>query len=252
MSSSKHLKPNTFFDINKFPPEEGLLVFGISMNQIGNKQSAEKCFEYLRHFDSRIEKTEGIGLLMLYSDYLYLHSESPAHILRERYKNLMFQHKHAFLNILSKNPNLIKKAFSFYTFGQMMLDNSEDILQIHTQILNLYESDSIFHECVAYDIQRSNRDSNEHNAAFILEELALFYMIKKESFTHNNSFVLKNNMWTLMCYPGKPLKSEVYLFQKNPLNLSNPKNKYENSCYDLESQTLYDYTRIDIEAFDFS
>jgi hypothetical protein len=37
----------TFFDINKFPKEEGLLLFPISLSRIGNAQTAENCFLYM-------------------------------------------------------------------------------------------------------------------------------------------------------------------------------------------------------------
>ena len=83
---------------------------------------------------------------------------------------------------------------------------------------------------------------------FILEEIAMFYLSQKGSFRLDNKFVTDTEKsWTLQAYPGKPLNSEVYLFQKNPLGLSNPKNPYENCYYDLEDKILYDYTRMNIK-----
>jgi len=34
---------NQFFDINKLPGEKGLLVFGLSMSKLSNRQNAENC-----------------------------------------------------------------------------------------------------------------------------------------------------------------------------------------------------------------
>ena len=246
------LKTNEFFDLNKFPKEEGILFFGISMNRIGNIQSAEKCFEYLQWIDTKIEKTEGIGMVMWYGDYLYFHSDQPASILRDRYKSLMLQHKNGFLNILSRDPAWVKKAFSFYTFGQVMLDNSEVFLSAWEKILELHATDALFKQYVEEDCARTSHGVGEKERMFILEEITAYYLASKGQLNFNNRFVPGTEKWVLLGYPGKPLKSEVYLYQKNPLKLTNIKNKFENCYYDLESRTLYDYHRIDLETFNFS
>lgn len=245
-------KKNEFFDLNKFPQEEGILFFGISMNRIGNTQSAEKCFEYLKWIDTKIERTDGIGMVMWYGDYLYFHSDQPASLLRDRYKDLMLQHKNGFLKILSKDTAWTKKAFSFYTFGQVMLDNSEVFIPALGKILALYESDTLFKKYVEDDCRIAGHGFGEKEIMFILEEIVAYYLAAKGKINFNNRFVPGTEQWVLLGYPGKPLKSEVYLFQKNPLKLSNARSKFENSYYDLEAKILYDYTRLDIDDFDFS
>lgn len=254
MPTKEATKPgvNQFFDINKLPREEGILFFGISMSLIGNKQSAEKCFEHLKWIDTKIGGTEGIGMVMWYSDYLYFHSDKPASLLRDRFKDLMFQHKNGFLNIVLKDNIWIKKAFSFYTFGQVMLDNSEVFLPAWHKILELYEKDPLFQKYVDDDCKRAGHGLGEREKMFILEEITTVYLAAKGQLNFNNRFVPGTEQWVLQGYPGKPLKSEVYLFQKNPLRLSNPKNQFENGFYDLEGKILYDYSRLDIESFDFS
>ncbi|KKW43802.1 MAG: hypothetical protein UY97_C0009G0019 [Parcubacteria group bacterium GW2011_GWB1_57_6] len=87
---------------------------------------------------------------------------------------------------------------------------------------------------------------------FILEEITTIYLAAKGKLNFNNRFVPGTEKWVLHFYPGKPLKSEVCLFQKNPLKLSNPKNKFENGSYDLENKKYYDYLEIDLESFNFS
>ena len=74
------------------------------------------------------------------------------------------------------------------------------------------------------------------------------YLIAKGKVRLRNDFVRDHQKWILKCYPGKPLHSEIYLFQKNFFKLSNTKNIYENSFYDLVDKKLYDYTRVDLET----
>ncbi|HEY1407159.1 MAG TPA: hypothetical protein VF857_11165 [Spirochaetota bacterium] len=245
------LETNQFFDLNKLPTEEGILFFGISMNRIGNAQSAEACFEYLKWIDTKIEKTEGVGMVMWYGDYLYFHSDEPASRLRDRYKDLMLGHKNGFLNIISKDPNWIKKAFSFYTFGQVMLDNAEVFVSAQSKIIDFYQKDELFRKYVEDDCAVAGHGLGEKERMFILEEIIAYYLAAKGKLNFNNRFVPGTEKWVLLGYPGKPLKSEAYLFQKNPLGLSNPQNKFENCFYDVEGRVLYDYTRLDIDTFNF-
>lgn len=254
MPTKEAAKPgvNQFFDFNKLPKEEGILFFGISMSLIANRQSPEKCFEYLKLIDKKIEKTEGIGMVMWYGDYLYFHSDKPANQLRDRYKNLMLQHKNGFLNLVLKDPNWIKKAFSFYTFGQVMLDNSEIFVPAWNKVLDLYKTDQKFQKYVEDDCAIAGHGLGVNEKMFILEEITAYYLAAKGEINFNNRFVPGTEQWVLLGYPGKPLKSEVYLMQNNPLKLSNPKNRFEHHYYDLEGKILYDYRRLDIDTFDFS
>jgi len=244
---------NVFYDINKLPTTEGIFFLGISMSRIGNAQSAEKCFEYTNHLASKIQYTEGIGAEVWYGDYLYFHSTTPAHTLRDRFVGQMISHKNAFLNLLKKDRVWTLKAFSFKTFGQILLENSDVYGASLEAVLKLYETDDLFKKYVTADCIQAGRTTKSIDVNFILEEIAMFYLSQKGSFRLNNTFVTDTEKnWTLHAYPGKPLRSEAYLFQANPLRLSNPKNIYENCYYDLEGKKLYDYTHLNIETFDFS
>jgi len=241
------LEKNKFFDINKLPTTEGIFFLGISMSRIGNEQSPQKCFEYLEHLASKIQYTDGIGMEMWYGDYLYFHSNNPASELRDKFKEQMIAHKNGFMNLLKKDRVWTHKAFSFKTFGQILLENSDVYPLALNSVQDLYKSDSKFKKYVDQDCETAGHGTGEMAVNFILEEIAMFYLSQKGSFRLNNKFVTDTEKnWTLQAYPGKPLLSEVCLFQKNPLNLSNPKNPYENCYYDLEGKVLYDYTRMDI------
>ena len=246
------MKNKDFHDINQLPKEEGILFWGISMSRIGNRQSAEHCFEDLKSIDTKIQGTEGIGMVTWYSDYLYFNSNESAKILRDRYKDLMIQHKHGFLNILLKDNVWIKKAFSFLTTGQVILDNSQEFSSTLAKILDLYKQDEKFQKCVAFDVKKDSHGLGENEIMFILEEITLIYLAAKGKLNFNNRFVLGTEKWVLQVYPGKPLKSEVYLFQANPLKFSNSKNKFENAFYDVEGHKLYEYLDINLDTFNFS
>ncbi|MBP9760363.1 MAG: hypothetical protein KBD24_03270 [Candidatus Pacebacteria bacterium] len=240
---------NIFFDINKLPVSEGIILFGISMSRIGNAQSAKKCFEYLKHLASKIQHTDGIGMVVLYGDYLYFNSNDPAYTLRDKFKSLMVSHKNAFLNLLKKDRKWTHKAFSFTTFGQLLLDNSDTYQYVYNTVLDLYKNDPVFRKYVEEDGKDAGHGVGEREAIFILEEITLFYLSQKGVFRLSNRFVTDaEKTWTLQAYPGGYLKSEVYLFRKNPLGLSNPKNQYEHYFYDLDKKLLYDYDRINLDA----
>lgn len=221
---------------------------GISMSRIGNSQSAHQCFEYLEHLTSKIEYTEGIGMELWYSDYLYLHSSNPAVELRSKFLGQMISHKNAFMNLLIKDRKWTLKAFSFRTFGQLFLDNSEQYHRVLQAVVTLYKSDSIFQTLVKEDVRSAGRSNSEEDMMFILEEISMFYLAQKGVFTTNNRLVSDaEKTWSLITYPGAPLLSEIYLFQKNPLQLSQPKNLYQDCYYDLEGQVLYDYNKVYLE-----
>ena len=244
----KEFPKNKFYDINKLPTTEGIFFLGISMSRIGNEQSAKKCFEYLQHLASKIQYTDGIGMEMWYGDYLYFHSKDPANELRDKFKEQMISHKNAFINLLRKDRRWTHKAFSFKTFGQILLENSDVFPLAYNAVQDLYKNDPIFKKYVEEDCDTAGHGTGEMATNFILEEISMFYLSQKGSFRLNNKFVTDTEKnWTLQAYPGKPLKSEIYLFQKNPLDLHNPKNPYENCYYDLEGKILYDYSRMDIE-----
>jgi hypothetical protein len=72
------LPANTFFDINKLPPEKGLLLFGLSMNKLQKRQDAEHCLEDIKHLATDKISKPTVGLNFIYSDFLYLYSDKPA------------------------------------------------------------------------------------------------------------------------------------------------------------------------------
>lgn len=71
-------------------------------------------------------------------------------------------------------------------------------------------------------------------------------MAAKGKIKLHNEYIQGHEKFILQCYPGKPLRSEIYFFQLNPFKYKNSKNKYENSFYDLENKKLYNYLAFDL------
>lgn len=236
---------NQFFDINKLPKQEGLLVFGISMSRIGNAQSAKKCFEYMDSFIPKILYPH-VGLVFLYADSLYLYSDEKASRLKRKFQTLVHSHKYEFEKIIKKHPVRIPKAYSYMAWNQVILE-SKEFFEYFGKIQNIYKKDKKFQLYVKKDIGKSRPTQNEIN--FVLEEIVILYLMMKGKIRLYNDYVQDKQKWILQCYPGEPLLSEVYLFQKNFFKLKNPLNKFENSFYDLEEKKLYDYDKIDLELF---
>ncbi|MFB6246023.1 MAG: hypothetical protein ABEI74_00310 [Candidatus Pacearchaeota archaeon] len=92
------------------------------------------------------------------------------------------------------------------------------------------------------------RGKGENQLNFLLEETLMFYLIVKGQVNLRNDFIQGHEKWILWCYPGKPLKSQIYLTHKNLFGFENEKNKYENCFYDLEQKKLYDFDRVVLES----
>lgn len=240
-------KENEFFDINKFPAKEGILFFGISMSRIETGQSAKKYIEYIdKDLISKIQKPV-VGANFIYSDNLYLYSSGKASKLKRKHQSQIEGHKGNMMNILNKNKWYIQKSFSFSTWNQLLLECKNFTIHLD-KIVRLYKKDKNFKKFVNKDIKNVGKRVNQDNVLFILEESLIFYLVTKGQVGLSNDYIDNKQKWILNCYPGKPLYTGAYLYQKNPLRLSNPKNKYENCFYDLEEKKLYDFDNMDLNT----
>ncbi|MEA2701804.1 MAG: hypothetical protein QOE22_513 [Candidatus Parcubacteria bacterium] len=236
---------NQVFDINKLPAEPGILVFPISMSRISNAQSAKECWEYTKIFSPDKIIKPMVGLNIIYGDYLYFNSKEPANILKSKFGNTILGHKNEFLKILAKNPMYIDRAASFSTWNQLLLE-AKDFMRYSGELKKLFLEDRIFKKYVEEDAQKYAKEVTELHTDFILEETLMYYLIAKGKVILRNDFVQGHHKWVLWCYPGKPLKSMLYIQQKNPFQLSNSENAYEHAIYDLEERKLYDAAKLDL------
>jgi len=237
------LENNKFFDINKFPAKHGLIVFPISMSRIYNAQSGDKYFEYLQFFEQKAVKPL-VGVVFVYTDSLYRRYNQESGERMKKYFNMMFDHKNAYLKQLRKTL-YIEKATSFFTWDQACFNVAKFDLYME-KVLNFYENNTFFKKYVEEDVKESNREVNEQNTLFVIEEMLISYLITKGKTFLPNEFVQNHEEWILLCYPGAPMKSFTYFYQKNLFNIDNNKNIYQNSFYNLDDKKLYDYTRLTI------
>ena len=242
---------NKIFDINKLPAEPGILFFPVSMSRISSGQSAKDCWQHHLIFSPEKVTQPSMGVHILYTDHLYFNSNEPASVLKTKFGNAILSHKNAYLNILEQNKMWIPKAFSFTTWNQLMLETRE-FAGYYGVLKKMYAQDTLLQKYVLDDIQNYTHEKpTDYHISFILEETLMYYLLTKGHVFINNHFVQGHEKWILWCYPGKPLKSMLYMQQINPFNLSNPHNTYEHAMYDLDERKLYDAMKLDIESLVF-
>ncbi len=246
-----------FFDINKLPKDYGILVFPISISRThgGTGQSAEECLEYINYFSPKKITEPKVGLNVVYGDYLYMNSSEPASGLKERFTNIILNHKNAFMKLVVKNWEKfqIHQAFSFQVWNQLYLNyKGSSFTEDFQKLKQTYEQDDYFQKIVKEDAVFCNRELTKEQLDFFLEEFLLTYFITKKQIILPNEYIQGREKWILNCYPGVQLKGQIYLYQKNFFELSTPENIYENSAYDLKSKLLVDLTKIDLETYNYT
>jgi hypothetical protein len=129
-----------------------------------------------------------------------------------------------------------------------MILEAKDFNGFFGELKKIYKSHGDFQRLVVEDLKdKAEVTENEEN--FILEEILMFYLASKGRVRLRNDFITDKQKWVLWCYPGKPLLSEIYLYQKNLFDLHHDENVYQNCYYDLTNKKLYDYTKIDIGGY---
>ncbi len=246
----KNLEKNTFFDINKLPPEKGLLLFGLSMNKLFLRQSPENCIKDIRHFHTAKVSKPLVGLNFIYSDFLYLYSDKPASELKHSFMTQMISHKNGVQSILEKN-NLdfqIQHAFNYMAWSQLYV-GTKNFDNFFSTLKKIYAEDQLFQKYIKEDCDTYGREMGDNQVNFFLEETLMFYLLTKNEVKLPNEYIEGQQKWILFCYPGRPLKGTAYLYQLNPFNLDWKDNPYQNCYFDLEAKQLIDFARVDLETY---
>ena len=233
---------NKFFDINKLPSGWGILVFPISMSRISNSgQNARACFDYLVDINKKIQEPK-VGVTFVYGDYLYFHSNEKSFVLKQRFQELVIDHKNAIYNLLTskegKKHFQIIPAFTFCTWNQLYLwtDNFKAYMM---RLADMAKKDKVLQKCLQEDAKVLGRKLDENQKMFLLEESLVAYLVSKGKINIYNEYVHGREKWLLWCYPGKPPKTQAYIFKKNIFDLHMEENKFENSVqYDLLNKKL--------------
>jgi hypothetical protein len=244
------LEKNRFFDINKLPAEKGLLLFGLSMNKLSNRQSAENCLQDIKHLSpSKISKPL-VGLNFIYSDFLYLYSDKPAPELKRSFMNQVIQHRNSIQKLIEKNHATlqIQHAFNYMVWNQLYV-STKDFHEFFEQIKKIYSEDALFQKYIQEDCAFFEKELEDNQVNFFLEEILMMYLLSKNQVKLPNEYIENNQKWILWCYPGRPLKSTVYLYQLNPFKLNWPENPYQDSHYDLEAKELISFNQVDLDTY---
>ena len=248
MNKKSVLGINEFYDISKFPSKEGITVLGISMPLINRKQSATKCFESSKFLISKIKKS-GVGAIIAYSDGLYMTSSEPAYKLKYKFQSLMEEHKQKYLKLIGKNINIVPTAFSFTTWGQLIL-SCNNFTNYLIKIKKIHSKNKQLQKYVKLDITKNNKPVNKNTINYILEETLLDYLVAMGKVRLQNDFVQDREKWILNCYHGKPHRTHVFLYQQNFFKIKSD-NIYQGNWYDILNKKLYDFERLDIDTFNF-
>lgn len=238
---------NKLFDINKFPPKEGIVIFPISMSRISNSQKGEKYLDYIDFFSGKI--TRGlIGATFLYTDNLYEKYNQIKSSSKHKSSSLILNHKNQFVKRMRKTT-YAENAFGFTSWMQLIIE-AEDFANLLSKTKKFYKKDPEFQKYVKEDIKSSGRKVTKNFIEFILEEILLSYLILKHEIEIYNKYTNGRDKWRLIAYPGKPSKSQIYFFQKNIFNRKSS-NPYQNGQYDLTSKKFYNFDNIDLKTFKY-
>ncbi len=248
---------NEFFDIGRMPKGMGLLRFGISLSNIQTTQLPERCFEYIEIFGQKndSQRTDnGIWLHFTYTDFLYLYNEATTSDIKNKYMNLEIDHKNGILKVLKQDKKYSSGFFSFGVWNQLYLDVKGWIhfSEFLRELRRIYDKDPLFQKYMLEDAQLYNKELDENQIMFFLEEHLMMHLIGKWIISFpQNDYIKDRQDWILICYPGPFMKHHVYILQKNFFNLENSKNEYEDCFYNLKKKILYNASRIDLETYDY-
>lgn len=244
------LEKNAFFDFGKLPADKGILFFPLSISKLRNRQNPENVIQDLYNFYPKKMTTPSIGVNYAYSDFLYLYSNEPAVGLKDSFMRQVIQHKNALQKIVKRNQVdfQIQEAFSYMNWNQLYIGTS-NFDHLFDELKKVYESDSLLKKYVQQDCEAYGREADENQINFFLEEALLFYLVQKNQVRLPNEYIENQQKWVLICYPGKALKTIVYVSLLNICKVDWADNPYQNAFYDLESKRLIEYDRVDLETY---
>lgn len=236
-------------DINKLP-NDGYVVFPLSMSRLHGDQSPGKCMDYLGVLDEKIH-IAGNDVIFLYTNGLYFNTEESAFTVRKRTNQQMLCHRNSLKRLIlkgSKHTPSVKympSAFHFLPFDYVML-NSDYFQKFFEILYKTYKKDKKFKEYLFKTL--GERANTEANISFMLEEIAVAHIIREHLIEFPKTLV-KKDRFRLIVYPGSFFEPEVYVWQKNILPKLNPKllGRYYNATYDPHKRILYRFDEVELD-----
>lgn len=241
---------NEFFDINKLPSEKGMLLFWISMSRIKNRQDAKNILKDVRNFSPSKVSKPNIGLNIIYGDFLYLYNNKPAPELKNSFMEQVITHRNAFQKLVEKNhlDFQIQQAFNYMVWNQLYV-GCKDFIEKFSKVQQIYKKDALFQKYMKEDCAAFEKEVDGNQINFFLEEALMFYLTSHNQVKLPNEYIDNNQKWVLNCYPGKFIKSIIYLARLNPFKFDWKENPFQNAFYDLEAKQLIKFENVDLETY---
>lgn len=238
---------NTFYDINKFPKDWGIIVMPISMSNIAHNQSPVKSIKSVEHLMEKILVNK-VGANFVYSEGLYMNFEKDSFDTKNKFANTAASHMMGVKKLILKNHKKfqIEEAFSFESWFQMYLGHS-DFFSLLKRLRKIYDTDNDFQEYVKLDAKNQGRKLDERQLMFYLEEHLFTYLLINQRIRLRNDFVLDREKWVLEVYPGKPPLAQIYLVQKDLFNINKLSNNPYKGQYDSISKKFINYLDFNLE-----
>lgn len=230
------------FDISRVP-ENGYLIFPLSMSRLTSAQSPESIYDFLEFFEEKLTKIS-VDVIFLYTNDLYLSVSGKAISIRNKLLNQMLNHKTSFMGIVLQRKKYVPQAFHFLPWDYATL-NAEDFNKVRTQLMRIKNSDIGFRKVILQDITAAKREESDENINFVLEEVAISHLLSQKRIPLPHALASEEG-WRLICYPGKPLHAWMYITQHKLLPFSKdlPKQhqKLAQSFYSIDAKQLISLT----------
>ncbi len=227
------------FDINKLP-NDGYIIFPLSMSRLSNTQNAEECYKTIEYFERKISSI-GIDGIFLYTNGLYYNNNEPALEVRKRTNGQMLAHKNAIMKLILKDKKYVPQAMHFLPWDYIIL-NSPDYQNFIQKLNELKDRDKEFYKLLKEGL--GNREENEANISFLIEEIVVSHIVRQRLIEFPKTLVKQDN-FRLIIYPGPYFKADLYQWKKKILPQKENKNPYYASHYDISKKILYNFDDLD-------
>lgn len=233
-------------DINKLP-NDGYVVFPLSISRLSNDQGPQKCMEYMGVLDTKIH-IPGNDVVFLYTNGLYFNADEAAYTVRAKTNQVMLAHRNALKKRIAqkaRDSGYITNAFHFLPFDYIIL-NSDEYQEYFDILRHRAEDDKDFKKIIKISLE--GRDYFTGNVNFILEEIVVGHIIREHLVEFPKTLV-KNDTFRLIVYPDPKIIPDVYVWQNKILPQKEKKKlgRYHNADYDPRSKILHKFDEIKIE-----
>lgn len=219
-----------------FLPSDGYVVFPLSISRLRTGQSPKKCFEFIKHLDTKIN-IPGNDIIFIYTDGLYHNSSKSSFSVRKYVLNETIVHRNLLVKLINNYKKWIPSAFHFLNFDYVTLSSKKFF-----PWLNILDKEVKENLRFRLEIQRSlgKRNLSEENVRFIIEELTVAHIIRQQKVIFPKTLV-REDKFRLVVYPGPPIPAEEYIWKNKvlPIAPNSKVGRYGNAYYNPVNEKLY-------------